>query len=298
MNIGEKIKNMRRARRMTQAELAGEMITRNMLSRIENGSALPSVPTLTYLAEKLGVPAGYFLAEESMDFHYLKMTAMPDILRAYGNGEYEICRDMCRKLGGQDDEIIFLVCLCTCGMARAAFADGDLHEACELFDETCRLCEATAYPTAQIKASALAYLDFMNKISPSFYSEQLSANEDTVGNSDEPFVKYCVLMRAFEENAPIAETLARAYLARNKSEADGEDVYLSHINAKLLMNAGDHREAACVLRVALTSGEEMPAPVMYFIFSDLERACKELLDYKGAYEYSNGKIALMEKFLR
>ena len=88
------------------------------------------------------------------------------------------------------------------------------------------------------------------------------------------------------------------YLMRNKSEADGEDVYLSHINAKLLMNAGDYREAARVLRVALTSGEEMPAPVMYFVFNDLERACKELLDYKGAYEYSNGKIALMEKFLR
>lgn len=298
MNIGEKIKDMRRAKRMTQAELAGDMITRNMLSRIENGSALPSVPTLIYLAEKLEVPAGYLLADESLDFHYRKMTAMPDILRAYNNGEYEICRDMCRKLGGQDDEINYLICLSSCGIARAAFSGGSLREACELFDEVCRLCETTSYPSAQIKASALAYLDFMNKISPSFYSEQLSMNEDAVGGSDEPFVRYCVLMRAFEENAPIAETLARAYLARSKSDAEGEDVYLSHINAKLLMNAGDYREAARVLRVALTSGEEMPAPVMYFIFSDLERACKELLDYKGAYEYSNGKIALMEKFLR
>ncbi len=298
MNIGEKIKDMRRTRRMTQAELAGDMITRNMLSRIENGSALPSVPTLIYLAEKLGVPAGYLLADEGLDFHYRKMTAMSEILRAYNDGEYEICRDMCRKLGGVDDEINYLICLCSCGIARAAFSDGSLRDACELFDEVCRLCEATSYPTAQIKASALAYLDFMNKISPSFYSEQLSVNEDGFRGSDDPFGRYCVLMRAFEEDFAVAEILAKAYLTRSKNASGDEDVYLSHINAKLLMNAGDYREAARVLRTALTAGGEMPAPVMYFIFSDLERACKELLDYRGAYEYSNGKIALMEKFLR
>jgi hypothetical protein len=96
----------------------------------------------------------------------------------------------------------------------------------------------------------------------------------------------------------LGQAVGTAASIAKKNGIAPHDVYLSHINAKLLMNAGDYREAARVLRVALTSGEEMPAPVMYFVFSDLERACRELLDYKGAYEYSNGKIALMEKFLR
>ncbi|MBQ8005809.1 MAG: helix-turn-helix transcriptional regulator, partial [Clostridia bacterium] len=59
MNIGEKIKNLRTSKLMTQKELAGEEITRNMLSQIENGSASPSLQTLRYLAARLGVPVGY-----------------------------------------------------------------------------------------------------------------------------------------------------------------------------------------------------------------------------------------------
>jgi transcriptional regulator with XRE-family HTH domain len=61
---------------MTQQELAGEYITRNMLSRIENGFALPSIPTLLYLAEKLGVPAGYLLADETEEKERLHLAAV------------------------------------------------------------------------------------------------------------------------------------------------------------------------------------------------------------------------------
>ena len=58
MEIGEKIKTLRNQRRMTQTALAGDQITRNMLSLIENGSALPSLSTILYLAERLDIPAG------------------------------------------------------------------------------------------------------------------------------------------------------------------------------------------------------------------------------------------------
>ena len=47
---------------MTQSELAGDAITRNMLSLIESGTASPSVKTLQYLAERLGVPYEHLLA--------------------------------------------------------------------------------------------------------------------------------------------------------------------------------------------------------------------------------------------
>ena len=66
-DIGEKIHRLRVKRKMTQAELAGDQITRNMLSRVENGAALPSLPTVWYLADRLGVPAGFLLAEGDDD---------------------------------------------------------------------------------------------------------------------------------------------------------------------------------------------------------------------------------------
>ena len=62
--LGTKIKQLRKSKKMTQAALVGDKITRNMLSGIENGVANPSISTLNYLADKLGVSVGYLLSEE------------------------------------------------------------------------------------------------------------------------------------------------------------------------------------------------------------------------------------------
>ena len=67
MELGEKIRAARLAAGLSQRQLCGEDITRNMLSLIENGGAKPSVKTLTLLAERLGKPVSYFLDENARD---------------------------------------------------------------------------------------------------------------------------------------------------------------------------------------------------------------------------------------
>ena len=64
MTLGEKILQARQASGLSQRQLCGEMITRNMLSQIEHGTARPSMDTLRYLAARLGKPVSYFLEEE------------------------------------------------------------------------------------------------------------------------------------------------------------------------------------------------------------------------------------------
>ena len=61
MEIGMRIKQARLEMGLSQRQLCGDVITRNMLSLIESGKAKPSMDTLSYLAEKLGKPMGYFL---------------------------------------------------------------------------------------------------------------------------------------------------------------------------------------------------------------------------------------------
>lgn len=63
MTLGQKIKSARLARGMTQKELVGDAITRNMLSKIENDAATPSVRTLDYLAHALDLPVSYLLGD-------------------------------------------------------------------------------------------------------------------------------------------------------------------------------------------------------------------------------------------
>lgn len=62
--IGEKVKQLRKAKGLTQTDLAGDHMTKSMLSQIENGRALPSMNSLQVLAGRLGVDPGYFLEGE------------------------------------------------------------------------------------------------------------------------------------------------------------------------------------------------------------------------------------------
>ena len=66
MELGEKLKQARLAAGLSQRQLCGDALTRNMLSQIENGSARPSMEKLKYFAARLGKPVSYFLEETTV----------------------------------------------------------------------------------------------------------------------------------------------------------------------------------------------------------------------------------------
>ena len=112
MNIGEKIKKLRLSKLMTQSDLAGDHITRNMLSAIEHGTALPSLPTVIYIAERLNVPVGYLTCEEEEEFFYRKHAALPNIRRAFVQKDFAGCLLLLSLLGEEDDELALIRAEC------------------------------------------------------------------------------------------------------------------------------------------------------------------------------------------
>ena len=66
MDMGQRLKQARLEAGLSQRQLCGDVITRNMLSQIENGAARPSMDTLTYLAGRLGKSVSYFLEEDTV----------------------------------------------------------------------------------------------------------------------------------------------------------------------------------------------------------------------------------------
>lgn len=66
MTLGEKLKQARIEAGLSQRQLCADVITRNMLSQIENGSARPSMDTLAFLAAGLGKTVSYFLEEDAV----------------------------------------------------------------------------------------------------------------------------------------------------------------------------------------------------------------------------------------
>jgi HTH-type transcriptional regulator, quorum sensing regulator NprR len=61
--LGAKIRQLRKQHRMTQQALAEGIVTASMISQIEADRAVPSRKVLELIAERLGVPASFFMEE-------------------------------------------------------------------------------------------------------------------------------------------------------------------------------------------------------------------------------------------
>lgn len=63
--IGLRIRHLRKQQKLTLEALAGEKLTKGMLSLIENGKAQPSMESLSYIAQQLGVESSELMEDVS-----------------------------------------------------------------------------------------------------------------------------------------------------------------------------------------------------------------------------------------
>jgi len=62
-SLGTRIRKLRKEQKLTLETLAGDRLTKGMLSQIENDKAKPSMESLDYIAERLGVKASELLEQ-------------------------------------------------------------------------------------------------------------------------------------------------------------------------------------------------------------------------------------------
>lgn len=87
MTLGQKVKEARITKQMTQRELAGDFITRNMLSQIENDNATPSIKTIEYIASVLDKPISYFMNDDNSN----QVSIIQELLVQYKAKKYYEC---------------------------------------------------------------------------------------------------------------------------------------------------------------------------------------------------------------
>lgn len=292
MNIGERIRDLRLAKMMTQADLAGDEITRNMLCTIERGGALPSLPTICYIAERLNVPVGYFFANEGEEFFYRKMVAMPNIRRALSGEDYAGCLAILgAALGDEyDDEVALIRAECEYRIAKGAFEHGRLRAAAAGFDRAIAAAKNTVYDTTWIRTCAAVYFRYLGALSPSLSSDMLDEREiETAKSVGDDFCAYLLAAEALEAGR---EGELAAYLARNT-----ETVYAARLQALSLMRKGETAEALAAYEKLLSSEALTVGVLMYEIFGDMELCCRQNDDYKRAYEFSSSRRGLLERLL-
>lgn len=137
MTLGEKIKQARLEAGLSQRQLCGEEVTRNMLSRIENGAARPSMGTLAYFAARLGKSVSYFLEEEAVCSPNQDVMARARAAVLGGNAKdaTEILADYRGPDGIFDAEFQLLSRLAVLGLAAAAAQKGQNVYAAEILEK-------------------------------------------------------------------------------------------------------------------------------------------------------------------
>ena len=71
--LGSRIRQLRREQKLTLEQLAGDRLTKGMLSLIENGKAQPSMESLHHIAQQLKVDVSSLLGEEVESFRELML---------------------------------------------------------------------------------------------------------------------------------------------------------------------------------------------------------------------------------
>ena len=291
MNIGERIKSIRTSKCITQKQLVGDHITRNMLSRIENGVAIPSIPTIIYLAERLNVPVGFLLSGENEEHIYRKINNINNVKRAYIDGNYRICRDICLSINDDDDdEINLILSKCNLEIAKEEFSVGKLRSAGKYFEEAVEYSERTIYSSGIICSEAAVYYRYMRRISPTLGGElDYDENINNVAYSDR-FCTYVIELEKLDRE----ETSQIYNFELNEIE---EDPLSAHILALKYMKKSEYQKSFDILNRILKSQAFVPDPVLCDVFGNLEICAREIEDYKSAYEYSADRMNLLERML-
>lgn len=296
MTIGEKIKYYRTLGNLTQKELAGEQITRSMLSLIENDMATPSLQTVKYLAEKLGVSDGVLVDDTVSPENIEGFELGLKMKRLYSEKKYSACCALYEKSKNriENDELCFILADCSLNIGVSEYNDGTMKKAKEMFSSCLTYCEKTVYNTSGIKKNARLYLNLINYFFDRYADGFIDFFDDSYNGYDrydsinEILYVYC-LQLIETGDFKYAEETAELPIFTNES-------YVMHINAKCEMKKGNTAEAKKLLGVLLQNNvARQNASLLYSVYNDLEYCCTKDDDYKNAYKYTKLKDELYHK---
>lgn len=152
MELGQRIKEARLEKGLSQRALCADVITRNMLSLIENGSAKPSMDTLRCLAARLEKPMSYFLEESFASPNQACLLAARSVPMAQA---MDILKNYQAPDPVFDPEYYLLTALSAMALAEIALDEGRLPLAGQYLSQAYEAGIATIYYTPELEKRRL-----------------------------------------------------------------------------------------------------------------------------------------------
>lgn len=259
MELGQKLRQARQEAGLSQRQLCGDEITRNMLSQIENGTARPSMDTLRFLAGRLGKPISYFLEEQAVTSP--NQAVMEQARMAFGAQDHALVLELLKDYRQSDPlfdwEKDLLTALSAMALAEQAMAEGRIPYATQLLEQTASAGEQTPYYDAALERRRLLLLAEIRTVNIPSDDREL-------------------LLRAKAALAEGDYRRAAQYLDAAEDQTSGQWNFL---RGQAYLEQGKYSDAARCFR---TAEPQYPRQCAAW----LERCCRELEDFKGAYFYA------------
>lgn len=274
--MGKKIRALRLEKGMTQAALAGDTVTRNMLSQIENGLAQPSVTTIVELSEKLGAPTEYFFSDCDDVNVFRKLGAIEKIRKAFADGDYGRCIYRLDHLGVSDEETEYLWAESYFALAVVLYREGKLRSADENLKKARMHAEKTHYVSEGLLCAVNRYESAIR-----FVRDKETHGLQTVPEE----------LRGCMADLDYIKALAGADAVRG-----GGDLYARHLSIRARMETDEPQSLSDELRNLLDDPCARELSVLrYYVLGDMEVLAQRSGDYKTAYECAAARLAISEK---
>lgn len=260
MELGEKLRQARMEAGLSQRQLCGDIITRNMLSLIEHGTAKPSMETLKLLSARLGKPISFFLEEDAVvSPNQQVMTSARDRFEA---GDYagaaQALEAYQEKDAVYDREAALLKKLTLLELAKQAIGENRRPYAMELLEKA---KFTAAYCDEDLERRRLLLL---GRISTEPVCSRLPSLDEEL------------MLRAGEALRRGDPGRARRLL---DAAEDQKNSWWNFLKGLTCLEGKKYREGATCFHKAEALYPRETAPL-------LEQCYRELGDYKRAYEYA------------
>ena len=256
MELGQRLKAARLERGLSQRQLCGDVITRNMLSQIENGMARPSMDTLRYLAGELGKPLSFFLEEDAVTSPNQAVMA-----RARQERDSKKVLEILKEYRSPDEvfdrEKELLARLATLNLAEASMAEEKQIFATSLLEELGTIEDG--YCADELERRRLLLLA---RVKPQIAEKLPNLDEE-------------LMLRG--QAALNRKDYSRAGALLDAVEEQDENWHF--LRGQVYLAKQDYRHALLCFQAAEETCQAEVYPMM-------EQCAKELQDYKLAYEYA------------
>lgn len=256
MELGEKLKAARLEAGLSQRQLCGDTITRNMLSQIENGSAKPSYATLQALCARLGKPVSYFW--EDAPSQNLALLHKAETLPA--EEALQLLQSYLTPDPILDRQYYQLLARCRMDLAQQALKDNRRVYGLDLLMQAEEALQKAAAPDQR----RMILLQHAAGMAP---ATELSAR--LPDNTEEQLLR---AQAALENEDP--ETCLACLRCADRKTLRG-----ILLQGDALMKSGQYEQAAACFHAL----EEEKSPQL---FSRLEVCYREMGDFKKAYDYA------------